>query len=97
VLGQHLLAVGVQAVHLVPPRGQDHHVLAGVLLGLAVGVPPVGQQGQGQLLLGLGGHYSLVRPVKVDGLVHLALAHELDRLALPGVQLPPVLGQLRGA
>jgi hypothetical protein len=38
-----------------------------------------------------------VGAVQLDRLVHLALAHELDGLALPGVQLPPVLGQLRGA
>jgi hypothetical protein len=33
----------------------------------------------------------------IDRLVDLALAHGLDRLALPGVQLPAVPGQLRGA
>jgi hypothetical protein len=94
VLGQDLLAVGVQAVHLVPPGREDHHVLGGVAFGLAVGVPPVVDQGQRQLLLGLGRYHPLVGAVQLDRLVDLALADQLDGLALPGVQLPPVLGQL---
>jgi hypothetical protein len=38
-----------------------------------------------------------VRPVQLHGLVDLALADQLDRLALPGVQLPPVLREFAGA
>src|SRR6266540_4051832 len=94
---QDLLAVGVQAVHLVPARGQDHHVLGRVALSLLPGVPPVVQQRQRQLLLGLRRDHPVVRAVQLDRLVHLALADQLDRLALPGVQLPPVLDQLARA
>ncbi len=97
VRGQDLLAVAVEPVHLIPPGGEDHHVLGGVLLGFPVRGPPVVQQRQGQLLLGLRGDDPVVRLVDADRLVDLALAHELDRLALPGVQLPAVLHQLARA
>ena len=43
--GQQLLTGHIEPIDLAPPIGQQGDVLAGVVLGLLPGRPPVGQQG----------------------------------------------------
>jgi hypothetical protein len=84
-----LLAGGVELVDLLAPVGQDRHPVA-VLEGL----PPVAYQYLLEVGGGLGSDQAAVAAVGANGGLEVAVAELLDRLALPGVLLAAVLGQL---
>jgi hypothetical protein len=95
--GQQLLAEAVEPVHLGPAGGQHHHFLAGVVVDLLPGRPPVLQQGQGGGRLGVGGHHPVMGLVGGHRFLHQATADEVEGFAFPGLVLAAVLGQLAGA
>jgi hypothetical protein len=68
-----------------------------ITLSVLPGLPPVGQQGQGGGRLGVGGHDPVVGAVGGHRVIDQPGADQLQGLAFPGLLLPPVLGQLRGA
>jgi hypothetical protein len=88
-----LLAGGVELVNLTAQPRQDHHCLRRVALGVLEGLPPVRQQGLLELAGGLGGHQPPMLAVGGHGLVDVAVAHRLQRLAFPGLLLAAVLAQ----
>jgi hypothetical protein len=91
VSGQDLLAVAVEPVHLVAAAGQHHHLPVRLLLRILIRLPPVGQQRHHQGRLGVGGHQPVMGSVGIHRLLHQAGTDQLQGLAFPGVQLPPVL------
>jgi hypothetical protein len=95
--GQQLLAGSVEPVDLAAAVGQQHHILAGVVLGLLPGLPPVGQQGQGGGRLGLRTDDSVAGAVGGHRLLNQAATNEFEGLAFPGLLLAAVLSQLGGA
>src|SRR6266498_974606 len=102
VLDHDLLADGVEPVDLVTAIGKDHRILARLAgglgrLGFLVGGPPIPHQLEGQLGLGPCGDHAVVLAVGVDGLVDLAVADQLERVALPCLALAAVLSEHAGA
>jgi hypothetical protein len=68
-----------------------------VLFGLLEGGPPVLQQSQGGGRLAVGGHHPVMGLVGSDGFLNQSGSDQLEGFAFPGLLLPPVLSQLRGA
>jgi hypothetical protein len=91
-LVSELLAGGVELVHLITQVRQDGDAAALLERG-----PPVRQHRLLELPWRLGGHQPRMLPIGVQGLVDVALAELLDRLALPRLGLAAVLGQGGGA
>jgi hypothetical protein len=101
VAGHDLLADGVGPIDLIAPVGQDHRLPTRLPLplgafGVLVGLPPVPHQVQRQLELRAGRDHAVVFAVGGHGLVDLAVADQLQRLPLPRLLLPPILGQHAG-
>ena len=86
------LADLVKLVDLGAAVGVDHR-----LLPLLVGLPPVADEDAVAVVAGLERPDAVMLGIGGNRLLQVAGAHVLDRLLLPGLDLPPVHGQLRGA
>jgi hypothetical protein len=95
--GQQLLAGAVEPVDLGPAGGQHDHLAGRVVVGALPGGPPILQQGQGGGRLGVGGHHPVMGLIGGHRLPHQPAPDKVQGLAFPGLLLPPVLDQFRGA
>ena len=91
-LGPQPLADRVELVDLGAAVAVDHRVFPGLM-----GLPPVVDEGAVAVVAGLEGADAVMLGIGGDRLLQVAGAHVVDRPLLPGLDLPPVHGQLGGA